>query len=190
MMTDTNTDVSVIKPQARRLPFWVFVLAFAVLCSFLVLILLGLNRTMAGPITIGQHVPPITLTTFDGKNLVTTQMTGKVIVINFWASWCQPCATEAADLQKAWQQYQENGQVVFLGVDYVDTPPEAKAYISQFNITYPNGPDLGTRISQTFHISGVPETYIIDRTGKLAYKEIGPFSDLNSITSVIDPLLK
>ena len=189
-MTDTNTEAPVIKPQAQRLPIWVGVLAFMALFGFLLLLALGLKTVQAGPIVIGQHVPPITLTTFDGKNLITTQMTGKVIVINFWASWCQPCASEAADLQTAWEQYQPGGQVVFLGVDYVDTPPEAKGYLSQFNITYPNGPDLGTRISQTFHIQGVPETYVIDRTGKLAYKAIGPFSSLNAITSVIDPLLK
>jgi cytochrome c biogenesis protein CcmG, thiol:disulfide interchange protein DsbE len=189
-MTDTNTDVTAVKPQGRRVPVWVGVLAFAILFGFLLLVGLGLKRVQAGPIIIGQHVPPITLTTFDGKSLVTTQMAGKVIVINFWASWCQPCATEAADLQSAWQKYEPDGQVIFLGVDYVDTPPEAMGYISQFNITYPNGPDLGTRISQTFHISGVPETYIIDKSGKLAYKEIGPFSSLDSITSVIDPLLK
>jgi cytochrome c biogenesis protein CcmG/thiol:disulfide interchange protein DsbE len=189
-MTDTNTEVSVTKPQTRRLPIWIGVIAFAVLFGFLALLAVGLIQKQAGPITIGQRVPPITLTTFDGKNLVTTQMTGKVIVINFWASWCQPCASEASDLQQAWKQYEPDGQVVFLGVDYVDTPPEAMTYLTQYNITYPNGPDLGTRIAQTFHIQGVPETYIIDRTGKLAYKEIGPFSTIDSITSVIDPLLK
>ena len=189
-MTDTNTEVSVIKPQTRRVPIWIGVIAFAALFGFLILLGLGLNRAQAGPIAIGQRVPPITLTTFYGKNLVTNEMTGKVIVINFWASWCQPCASEASDLQQAWEHYKPDSQVVFLGVDWVDTTPEAMGYLNQFNITYPNGPDLGTRIAQTFHIQGVPETYIIDRTGKLAYKEIGPFSSLDSITGVIDPLLK
>ena len=135
-------------------------------------------------------MPPITLTTFDEKSLVTTGMTGKVIVINFWASWCQPCASEAAYLEQAWKHYEAGGQVIFLGVDYVDTEPEALAYLSQFNITYPNGPDLGTRIAQMFHIQGVPETYIIDQNGRLVYKEIGPFPSEDSITSVIDALLK
>ncbi len=188
-MTDTNTEVPVAKPKTRRVPIWAGVIAFAVLFGFLILLGLGLIRAQAGPITIGQRVPPITLTTFDGKSMVTTQMAGKVIVINFWASWCLPCASEAADLQQAWLQYAAKGQVVFLGVDYVDTPSEAKGYLSQYSVTYPTGPDVGTRIAQTFHIQGVPETYIIDRTGKLAYKEIGPFPSLGAITSIIDPLL-
>jgi len=189
-MTVSNDEVTADKPKTRRVPTWIGVIAFAALFGFLILLGIGLLQNQAGPITIEQRVPPITLTTFDGKSMLTTQMKGKVIVINFWASWCQPCASEAADLQQAWQQYAPNGQVVFLGVDYVDTPPEAKGYLNQYRITYPNGPDLGTRIAQTFHIQGVPETYIIDRTGKLAYKEIGPFSSLDSIISVIDPLLK
>jgi cytochrome c biogenesis protein CcmG/thiol:disulfide interchange protein DsbE len=111
-------------------------------------------------------------------------------VINFWASWCQPCASEAADLQRAWEKYRAGNKVIFLGVDYVDTKPEATSYLTQYNITYPNGPDLGTRISQTFHIQGVPETYIIDRNGKLAFKEIGPFASEDAITSIVDSLLK
>jgi len=111
------------------------------------------------------------------------------VVVNFWASWCKPCEQEAADLESAWQYYKPRGDVVFLGVDYVDTEPEAKAYLQKFNITYPNGPDLRTVASQAYRIGGVPETYIIDRNGKLAYAQIGPFSSLNSIRSVIDPVV-
>ena len=81
------------------------------------------------------------------------------------------------------------GDVIFLGVDYVDTEPQALSYLEKFQITYPNGPDLRTRISQAFRIRGVPETYFIDSEGKLAFKQIGPFSSLAEIKSVIDPLL-
>ena len=73
--------------------------------------------------------------------------------------------------------------------DYVDTEPEALAYLNKFKITYPNGPDLGTRISQTFRIRGVPETYFVDREGNRAYAQIGPFSSLSQIRGIIEPLL-
>jgi len=110
-------------------------------------------------------------------------------VINFWASWCKPCEQEAAELEKAWRIYQDSGEVTFLGVDYVDTEPEAQAYLDEFEISYPNGPDLGTRISQAFRIHGVPETYIIDKDGILAHAQIGPFQSLDEIIAAIDPLL-
>jgi cytochrome c biogenesis protein CcmG/thiol:disulfide interchange protein DsbE len=64
--------------------------------------------------------------------------------------------------------------VVFIGVDYVDTEKEAVAYIDEFDITYFNGPDLGTRISQAYNIQGVPETFFIDRSGNLRGVHIGP----------------
>ena len=113
---------------------------------------------------------------------------GKIVVINFWASWCKPCEQEAADMEEAWRLYQPEGDVVFLGVDYVDTEPEALGYLEKFDITFPNGPDLGTRISQVFRIKGVPETYFIDRDGVIHYIQVGPFQSLSQITSVIDSL--
>jgi cytochrome c biogenesis protein CcmG/thiol:disulfide interchange protein DsbE len=64
--------------------------------------------------------------------------------------------------------------VVFLGVDYVDTEAEALAYITEFNITYPNGPDIGTRISQAYRIQGVPETFFVAKDGTLRGVKIGP----------------
>ena len=173
----------------RGLPVWAIVLAFIVLAAFLVFLGLGLKRNQQAPIVVGQDVPPIQLTTFDGATFSTSDLKGKVVVLNFWASWCQPCAVEAADLEQAWQTYRPGGQVVFLGVDYVDTEPEARAYLSKFQITYPNGPDLRTIISQIFHISGVPETYFIDRQGRLAYAQIGPFGSVDEITAIVNPLL-
>ena len=176
-------------PNRRGLPVWIIAVAFLALAVFLVFIGLGLKRTQQGPIVIGQTVPPISLTTFDGTAYHTTDLKGKVVVLNFWASWCQPCAGEAANMEQAWSAYKPGGQVVFLGVDYVDTEPEARAFLNQYHITYPNGPDLRTVISQLFRISGVPETYFIDREGRLAYAQIGPFSSVDEITTIINPLL-
>jgi cytochrome c biogenesis protein CcmG/thiol:disulfide interchange protein DsbE len=79
--------------------------------------------------------------------------------------------------------------VVFLGADYVDTEPEARVYLQKFGITYANGPDMGTRISQMFRIRGVPETYFIDKEGVLQYVKIGPFPSVDEISAQIDKLL-
>lgn len=171
---------------ARSLPAWVVVLAFALLLGFLAIIGLGLKRTQQGPIAVGQPVPPLALTTFDGRQINTADLRGKVVLINFWASWCEPCKTEAPALEGAWQAYKDSGQVVFLGVDYVDTEPEARAFMTTYNVSYINGPDLGTRIAQTFHITGVPENYIIGPNGKLGYALVGGFDSVEQVKSAIE----
>jgi cytochrome c biogenesis protein CcmG/thiol:disulfide interchange protein DsbE len=109
--------------------------------------------------------------------------------VNFWASWCKPCEQEAADLEAAWEYYQPRGDVLFLGIAWTDTEDASLAYIKKFKITYPNGPDLGTSISQAYRTTGVPETYIIDKNGKLASLKLSPYTSLAEIQAAIDPLL-
>jgi len=176
--------------EKKSLPVWAVVLAFVVLLSFLGLLLWGLRNAQEGPIRVGQRVPPFDLVTFDGQVYNTGDYAGKVILVNFWASWCQPCESEAAELEQAWRMYEPGGEVIFLGVDYVDTEPEALGYLAKFDVTYPNGPDLRTSISQMFRILGVPETYIIDRNGNLAYVKKGPFFNLSEILSAVDGVMQ
>ena len=161
---------------------WVFVL------GLLLVLGIGLIRTQEGPIGVGDRIPDLTLTTFQGDLIPFKELEGEVVVINFWASWCKPCEQEAAELEQAYQMYKDKG-VVFLGVDYVDTETEARQYLEKFGITYPNGPDLGTRISQAFRIRGVPETYIIGPDGRLAAVKIGPYTSLEEIQRQIDGVL-
>jgi len=174
----------------RRLHPAVILTAFALLLGFLALIAWGLNRSMSGPIRTGDTVPAIQLVTFDGKMINTQDYAGKVIVLNFWASWCKPCEQEAAELEEAFQIFKDSGDVVFLGLAYVDTEPKSLEYLQKFGVTYPNGPDLRTTVSQMFRIRGVPETYVIDTQGKLAYAQIGPFESTAQIVSIIQPLIR
>lgn len=185
----SSPDVSLPQTQPRSRPRWGQALAWVGLLALLAILALGLRRSQQGPVVIGQSVPNFTLTTFDGQTVSLTDQKGKVVLINFWASWCIPCEDEAPDLEAAWRYYQPRGDVVFLGVDYVDTEPEARVYLSKFNISYINGPDLRTRISQAFRITGVPETYILDRQGVLRSMKISPFNSLEEIKAAIDPLL-
>ncbi len=164
--------------------------AWGALMILLVILALGLLRTQQGPAQVGRAAPTFNLSSFDGQSYNLAELKGHVVLVNFWASWCKPCEQEAADLEAAWQHYKDRGDVLFLGVDYVDTENEAKVYLDKFKITYPNGPDLRTSISQAFHISGVPELYLIDQDGNLAYRLIGGFSSVEDIKAAIDPLLE
>lgn len=184
-----QSESLVTQAPERTRPQWGRVLVWVGLMGLLVILALGLKRSQQGPVSVGDRVPNFTLTTFDGAQINLEDLQGKVVVLNFWASWCKPCEQEAADLEAAWRFYKPRGDVVFLGVDYVDTEPEALAYLKKFDITYSNGPDLGTRISQAFRIQGVPETYIIDQQNVLRFVQIGPFTSLEQIKAAIDPLL-
>ena len=127
---------------------------------------------------------------YEGKSEVQFEdFRGKIVVLNFWASWCKPCEQEAGEMQQAWEEYEPTGEVIFIGIDYVDTEPEARVYLKKFGITYPNGPDLATRISQYFRIKGVPETYFVGRDGVLHYVQVGPFSSIDQIRKILDPML-
>jgi len=160
-------------PEEGVRPLW-RVLVTASVVALLALVGWGLARAQAGPKGSGP-APDFTLETFDGNSLTLSGLRGQVVVINFWASWCPPCREEAAYLEATWRDYIDRG-VVFIGVDYADTDREAMAYIDEFDITYPNGPDLGTRISQAYRIQGVPETFFVARDGTLRGVKIGPLA--------------
>ena len=155
------------------------------LLGLLAILAFGLLRSQQGPVGVGQRAPTFTLTTFDGAQYSSEALLGNVVVVNFWASWCKPCEQEARELEQAYQIYKDQN-VAFLGVDYVDTEPEALAYLERFSITYPNGPDLGTKISQAFRTRGVPETYVVAPDGRISSVKIGPYMSLDEILGAIE----
>jgi cytochrome c biogenesis protein CcmG/thiol:disulfide interchange protein DsbE len=180
----------------RGAPLWVQILVWIGLLALLVLLGLGLFHAQNPIMSIGSKVPDFTLKLFDNyqyqnmNQVNLASLHGKVVVVNFWASWCVTCADEAPDMETAWLYYQPGGRVVFLGVDYTDVDTKALEFLSKFDITYPNGPDLGTRITPIFNRNiAMPETYIIDPQGILRYKQIGPFQSVAEIRSAIDPLI-
>ncbi|MCC7449463.1 MAG: TlpA family protein disulfide reductase [Anaerolineae bacterium] len=160
-----------------------FVGVFVVIAAFFGIALIRQNQTQ--PTEGGA--PEFTLTTFDNQTLKLSDLRGKVVMINFWASWCGPCRYEAPELEKAWQQYKDRG-VVFLGIAYTDTERNAKAYLKDYGVTYTNGLDFGTKISEKYRIQGVPETFIIDRKGNVSEFIMQPV-DQAKLSAMLDRAL-
>jgi cytochrome c biogenesis protein CcmG, thiol:disulfide interchange protein DsbE len=180
----------------RRAPLWLQLLAGAALLVLLIFLGIGIFRAQHPILRTGSEVPNFQLSLFDdyryqdAGQVRLSDLRGKIVVVNFWASWCVTCADEAPYLESVWRQYRTGGQVVFLGVDYTDVDSKALDYLQKFQVTYPNGPDLGTRIAPIFNRNiAMPETYVIDRNGVLVYQQIGPFQSAAEIQSILDPLI-
>jgi cytochrome c biogenesis protein CcmG/thiol:disulfide interchange protein DsbE len=131
--------------------------------------------------------PDFSLTTLDGQEIRLSALRGKVVVINFWASWCVPCRDEAPALQAVWERYQDRG-VVLLGVAWTDTERGARAFMAEFGQNYPNGLDLGTKIAEKYNITGVPETFIVDQEGHVAEFIISTITE-DRLAASLDRLL-
>lgn len=144
-----------------------------ILLAFVLLLAARLIQTNQSEQRASGVAPAFTFTTFDGQTISSNDLLGKGVVLNFWASWCDPCRDEAALLEETWQREQGN-DIVFIGLDYLDQEPAAKAYLAEFGITYPNGPDLQSAAARRYGIKGVPETFFIDPQGKITDIVIGP----------------
>lgn len=168
---------------------WIAAGLFLLLIAFLALLFWAMVNT-PGAVKIGKPAPDFTLTSFKGNTYSTADLRGMVIVVNFWGSWCGICRDEADELQAAWEGYRKSGKVAFLGVDFADNAADGKAYLEAYNVTYPNGEDTNSSISRLYGVDGVPETFIIDQEGILAYVKIGGFASLDEIRTAVDTVLE
>ena len=133
-------------------------------------------RAIPSPL-VGKPAAPFTLTAFDGKPISLESLRGRVVVVNFWASWCVPaCYDEAPSLERAWRAYRDRG-VVLVGVNIQDKEEPARRFLDRFGHTFPNAPDPAGRVSVDYGVYGVPETFFIDRTGRVRFKHVGAVTD-------------
>ena len=171
---DGEPDTEEIQPDQfqRRETLW-RTLIVAVLIVFVGFLVIGLNRTNQSAQRASGEAPTFEFTTFDGETITSSDLLGQGVVLNFWASWCDPCRDEAALLESTWRREQNNG-IVFIGLDYLDQEHAALAYLEEFDVTYPNGPDIKSAAARRYGIKGVPETFFIGPNGEIVDHVIGP----------------
>ena len=118
------------------------------------------------------HAPAFTLDRLDREGqLSVADLKGKAVVVNFWASWCVPCRDEAPVLQKTYERYRDQGLVV-LGIDVNDFHQDARRFMKRYGLTYPVVYDGKGSTVGKWGVRGFPETFFVDRTGKLVGERI------------------
>ena len=112
---------------------------------------------------------------------------GKVVVLNFWASWCPPCVDELPLLQRTQRRIERRGATV-LGVNYRDIPEDALEFVRRYRLTFPSLRDRDGEYAERYASSAFPETFVIDRRGRIAAARRGPV-DQRWLDEVLPPLL-
>ena len=136
--------------------------------------------------------PDFSLTTLSGDTVTLSELRGKVVLVNFWATWCGPCRRELPEFQKTYKKYKENAEVVFLALSVDRKKEKVKPYIEKnkytFTVLYGD-----RKTSKKYRASSIPRLFVIDREGRIRFRHVGynPRSDLVAkLSSQIDQLLK
>jgi len=151
--------------------------------------LLDNHTSVAAEIADGNHpvAPDFQLANIQGGgDTKLSSFRGKVVVLNFWASWCGPCKDEAPALEELSQKYA--GRLAVVGVDSEDATGDARAFAERYHLTYPLVHASGTGVYNRWGLTGFPETFILDRDGHVVHHFPGPVSAAD-VEAQIRPLL-
>ena len=162
--------------MTRRVKTTAQLIALAGVAGLLALLIWSVVHQQHPP-GVGSVAPAFTLSRLVGPGKISLESyRGKPVVLNFWASWCEPCKSEAAVLQRDWTSYRARG-VVFLGVDYHDLSSDARRFVNAHELTFPMLEDGSGSVTGRYGISQVPETYILNRQGRVVAHLRGPITD-------------
>ena len=124
---------------------------------------------------IGTQANKESVAAFSDGRVSLAEFAGTPVVLNFWASWCQPCEEEAPVLEQSWRRWSDRG-VLFLGVNTQDLSDNAREFIDEFEITFPNVRDPSRATALDYGATGMPETYFVDKDGRVVGHVIGVLS--------------
>jgi cytochrome c biogenesis protein CcmG/thiol:disulfide interchange protein DsbE len=160
----------------KRLGRWLITIAALPVLALLAYGFRVSPRDIRSPL-LERPAPAFALTTLDGASVSLAAHRGQIVVVNFWASWCYPaCYEEAPVLEQNWRAYRERG-VVVLGIAIQDTREAMEKFIRDFGLTFPNAPDPSGKVSVDYGVYGVPETFFVDRQGRIRVKHVGAVTD-------------
>ena len=149
---------------------------------------LGVNEEFGRVSVDAEAARDFSLTLLDGESVTLSDLEGKVIMLDFWASWCPPCRQEAPTLVQLYREFQ--GQAVeFIGVNIWDRPGDSRDYIDLFDIPYPNGSDTKGVIGIDYGVKGIPEKIFVDQNGVTVKKFVGPIN-AETLRATLNELLK
>jgi cytochrome c biogenesis protein CcmG/thiol:disulfide interchange protein DsbE len=161
--------------RRRRWVRWsAITVALAMIVGWAIVAGRGLTRdpTIVDSPLIGKSAPAFSLPGLDGAEVASADYSGRITVVNFWASWCVPCREEAPRLQDFWERRGPQG-VGMVGIVYQDDEDSARGFRDEFGLTFPQAVDPGGRIALDFGVFGIPETFVIDEGGVVMAKLIG-----------------
>lgn len=184
-----------IAPRSRWRPRVVPAVALVLACAIVALLVYGVTSKGAD-VTLDDAVKngrtptapgaTLRLANLDGEGTTTlASHRGKIVVLNFWASWCDPCRTEAPLLEQAQRTLTARGEGTVLGATFNDTRSDSRAFIREFGITYPNVRDIGTNLAKRYGTIGLPETFVIDARGRVVAVSRGQIRDQSFLTNAI-----
>ena len=145
------------------------------------------------PLTIGMAAPDFSLPDIEGKTVRLSDYRGKVVFVNFWATWCKPCKEEMPSMEILWENFKSEDFVMLaISMDRVTTKKDIPPFIESMKLTFPILTDSWGQTDKRYKLMGVPETYIIDQSGVLREKVIGPrdWTLPESVTTIVQLVQK